>query len=353
MPKSCRYCGVGYDDGKILCDRCGDVLVSKSVLSTLVNQQISEVDYQTSADTACLYALENIPVFPDVLRLYLNWWQLPQSRAQLLGDGIELNSRQLPDIYSILVHHAQQLNISVPGLFVAYRDPMDGDFGINAYTTGTQDAPIIFLSSALIDAFSKEELSFVIGHECGHIKSNHVLFGSVARVITNVIAGSLLLSIPILSSAAKLLSAPILAWNRQSEFSADRAGLLCCNDIKSSIEALVRLTVGSDVIVRSMNVTSFLDQRDKLKSFHGKVNQMLNRTHPYVVQRVEALLNFFMVAQGSLYNDVSIARRENSIGRADLPGGIMPTITNEHTTNDGFCEYCGFPVRLGEKCPLC
>ena len=55
--------------------------------------------------------------------------------------------------------------------------------------TGTS-SPFIVLTSGLIDLLGDEELSFVVGHELGHIKAGHVLYTVLARNIASIIVGA-------------------------------------------------------------------------------------------------------------------------------------------------------------------
>ncbi len=50
-------------------------------------------------------------------------------------------------------------------------------------STCGEDHPIIILTSGAIDYLDDRELSFVIGHEVGHIKSRHILYGQIAAEI--------------------------------------------------------------------------------------------------------------------------------------------------------------------------
>lgn len=52
----------------------------------------------------------------------------------------------------------------------------------NAFAAGVED-PIIVINSGAIDLLTYEELLFIIGHEVGHIKSQHVLYSQMAQIL--------------------------------------------------------------------------------------------------------------------------------------------------------------------------
>src|SRR5204862_1936087 len=84
-----------------------------------------------------------------------------------------------PDLYEVLAHCAKTLGISIPHA-VASNSP--GLF--NAYTAGTDEYAFIHIAATLCQVYSKEEAGFVIGHECGHIHSSHMIYHTLVRVIT-------------------------------------------------------------------------------------------------------------------------------------------------------------------------
>ena len=55
---------------------------------------------------------------------------------------------------------------------------------LNAGTYGTNEESFIVVHSALVDAYTDEELRFVIGHECGHIHNSHVVYLTTLHFLT-------------------------------------------------------------------------------------------------------------------------------------------------------------------------
>ena len=69
---------------------------------------------------------------------------------------------------------------SIPDLYIQW------GYEINAFTVGSEN-PIVVLNSGLIDMCEDDEIMFIIGHELGHIKSNHMLYHMMANVINMII----------------------------------------------------------------------------------------------------------------------------------------------------------------------
>jgi len=169
----------------------------------------------------------------------------------------------------------------------------------NAFTYG-HTRPFITLTSGLVDMLSDEELFFVIGHEVGHIKAGHVLYGTMARNIAAVVQ---LLGQATLGLGALLGQGLVIAlyeWYRSAELTADRAALLCAQDIEPARATFMKLAGGTTRLAGEMDRDEFLRQvaeyeevdRSTLDKAY-KVLLTLYRTHPFAMQRAKALGSWY------------------------------------------------------------
>jgi hypothetical protein len=153
------------------------------------------------------------------------------------------------------------------------------------------DNPFIVLNSGLIDLLDDEELRFVISHEVGHVLSGHAVYRTMAMILTNL--GARLAWLPLGNVAIAAILMGLNEWQRKSELSADRAGLLAGQDVEAGKRALMKLAGGARL--SEMNAESFLEQareydaagdvRDGLLKFLN----LLSRSHPYAVIRFAEL----------------------------------------------------------------
>lgn len=225
--------------------------------------------------------------------------------GHVLAQGISIDRNSFPELFEILNHCAHTLDIPIP-------HAVTNNDGVlfNAYTAGTDEYAFINISSGLTQFFTKEEACFVIGHECGHIASGHMIFHTLASVLTESMLGGMGLAIHLVKTAAGV---PLAAWSRRSEVTADRAGLLCCGDLQVAERALLRLTAGfadtaridiDDYLRRSRETEEF----HKLSSFHE-----VFASHPMIPKRIEALRLF---ASSELY--YSLSKKPRPAGRTLL-----------------------------------
>lgn len=208
----------------------------------------------------------------------------------LLGNAVKVGPQQFPRIHRITRECAQTLGIATPQVYIV---PNIGS--INAATYGVDSDAFIMVHAATVDALSDEELRFVIGHECGHIQNNHVVYLTtlhMLRMILQVAAAGVVLA-PVLMPATLALQ----GWARAAEVTCDRAGLLCCKNPTVATHSFVKLAIGSRRLFDQMNVDVYLEQLKEAKGGYGRMGE-LQRSHPYLTKRIEALRVF---AESALY----------------------------------------------------
>lgn len=84
-------------------------------------------------------------------------------------------------MYGLLKSTAERLGIKVPYTVISNEIS-----GINAFATGTDEKPFIVFSNLVPKLLGREELQFIIAHECGHIAMEHMVYhtaDSLAKVM--------------------------------------------------------------------------------------------------------------------------------------------------------------------------
>jgi Zn-dependent protease with chaperone function len=208
-------------------------------------------------------------------------------------DNVASNLRVTPAMFGrlhrSLTWACKILDVPEPELYVTL-DPVP-----NAFTYG-HTRPFITLTSGLIDVMSDEELFFIIGHEVGHIKADHVLYGTIARNIAAVIEllGQATLGIGALLGQGLIYA--LLEWFRCAELTADRAALLCVQDLMPAQDTFMKLAGGTTRLAGEMDRGEFLRQirayEDVDRSALNKAYRILltaGRSHPFAIQRAKEL----------------------------------------------------------------
>lgn len=217
--------------------------------------------------------------------------------VQYTGSNLKVTKENYPKIYEYLEYACQILDMeTIPDLYIQW------GYGINAFTVGSEN-PIIVLNSGLIDLCDDDEIMFIIGHECGHIKSNHMLYHMMAQVINIVID-----SIPGGNLIAAPLQYALYYWNRMSEFTADRAGLLCCQNKEAAVRSFMKMAGMPIKEFEYMNYDSFIKQASEFKLLdYDSLNKVIkfisiaDASHPWTVMRAAELLNWINAGEYSKY----------------------------------------------------
>ena len=204
-------------------------------------------------------------------------------RQLLQASALQVGPNQFPNIYEIALDCAKRLHIGPPNVFVEH------DHDLNAYTFASDTAtPVIVVTSGAVERLTAGELKCVIGHECGHVHNEHVVYESIVNWIFNAMnAGGLGgMALELLSATTILL---FKEWKRAAEVTCDRAGMICSDNVEDAINVNKKLTYGG-----------FLNQDDdpamvdieELKRQFGSISTVasviaeMNNTHPSGIRRV-------------------------------------------------------------------
>ena len=100
--------------------------------------------------------------------------------VQYTGSNIRVTEKNLPYLYNALKTVCEVLDVKeIPPLYVA-------PGSLNACTIGSSK-PIIVISGICLSLLTYDELLFILGHEVGHIKSQHVLYHSIGNFIPYIL----------------------------------------------------------------------------------------------------------------------------------------------------------------------
>src|SRR3990172_1950466 len=179
-------------------------------------------------------------------------------------------------LYHVTDHCARTLKLNAE---IEVYVNQDSRFNAACYPP-MKDKVLLFLTSALLEKFSQQELAFVIGHELGHYLFEHTRF-PVDYILQNH-GGQL----------SPLHAMKMYAWIRNAEITADRVGMICCGDFDVAAHTFFKLSSGITTAAFQFNLKDYLAQLDDLQ---GEVSgqeadpQDWFSTHPFNPMRLKAL----------------------------------------------------------------
>lgn len=246
-------------------------------------------DFQHADDAAATETLRSLPGLDSAVSKLMEYGYERIYYLQNLADNVRVTPRMFPRLHRYLGWGCRILGIDEPELYVNM-DPVP-----NAYTYGHRK-PFIVLTSGLVDMLSDEELFFCMAHELGHIKAEHVLYGVLARNIADIVNAFGAATLGIGKLIGQGLVIALYDWYRKAELTADRAGLLCVQDIDPCVTAFMKMAGGAGRLWEEMDKTEFLNQ---IRSYEKADDSTLNRayklmltvwrSHPFPILRAKEL----------------------------------------------------------------
>ena len=245
-------------------------------------KEIDPASWEHPADKAALAALRRIPGFDAVLKALFGVFGEKPIRLAFQANAVKVGPKQFPAIHEQYQEVLRTLDAPHYDLFVS-QTPL-----VNAGAYGMKK-PFIVLNSGAVRLLSRDEMTFLLGHELGHIMSGHVLY----RTMTVLLLQLATMGFPIVGLAARAVLIGLLEWMRKAELSSDRAGLLVGQDPEVALSTLMKLAGGG--YDTETNLNEFMIQADEYRKGGDvadavfKVLNILGSTHPFHVLRAAEL----------------------------------------------------------------
>lgn len=221
---------------------------------------------------ACRYSGDDPRIFGIDLNGELAAEAQVSARSRLLADAVQVSPELMPRVQAAIEASTNRLGLQSAISGYVYNDPCTQAACVHI---GGDDKSALMLSSGLIRLMSADELTFVIGHELGHMLFEHNLYPSPTDA----------------SGEGTRLN--WLALQRAGEISADRIGLLACGSIDVAYRTILKIGTGLGDDHLRFDLANFLDQLRRLKSIGGHASGIIS-SHPILTVRMKALLWFEM-----------------------------------------------------------
>jgi Zn-dependent protease with chaperone function len=261
-------------------------MVGTSLDSIEPYYNLSSKAYEHPADRAATAALKAIPMLDVLVRRLIEWRYERALRQAYLGRSLKVSEQQCPDLW--VSHSAACRILDLPEIYELYlTTPVRGV----AKAIGSKK-PMIVLDSVVLQRLGPGEQRAMLGHELGHVLSDHVLYITALNIL--MAAGSsvsTLLSLPF-----RALQTVLLEWYRAAELSADRAATLVVRDPQIVCRMLMVATSG--LPAEQLNLDAFMTQAmeyenwdapsDRVRRFFSEISV----THPYAVRRVSEVMRW-------------------------------------------------------------
>jgi Zn-dependent protease with chaperone function/competence protein ComGC len=187
--------------------------------------------------------------------------------AHLRSSAVRVGPNQLPELDATFREVCAQLGLhKIPALYVLQSGGI-----LNAFATRFAGREFVVVFSEFLEAIgpSSPEMRFILGHEIGHIQSQHVL----KQIFV-----------------APGLLCPLIgpAYRRAWETSCDRYGAYAAQDVDAAVRAMLILSGGREHGPR-ISADAFADQYFEERGFFISLHE-LTSTYPTLSRRVTDLM---------------------------------------------------------------
>jgi len=259
--------------------------------------------WEHPADEAALAALRGVRGLDEVTRFVFGNTSEESIRLIHLASSVRVTQNQFPRVHQMLDRTVDVFDWPYrPEVFVT-QSPF---FNAGAYGV---DKPFIVLNSSIVGRLDDLELACVLAHEMGHIMSGHAVYKTLLWMLLNLSSK--------LVPAGELIVMPIIAalreWDRRSELSADRAGLLATQIQDPNYSVLMKMAGGDDLSQLNMNdffaqAQEYEDRKGLLDGVHKLLNT-LGESHPFPVIRLQELRSWAVSGQYQAILDGNYLKR--------------------------------------------
>ncbi|MNS39078.1 heat shock protein HtpX [compost metagenome] len=241
--------------------------------------------YQHPLDVQAIDMVRGFAGFDELTRLIFEHGIEKMIRVANLSSAIRVGPDQFPELYAIFRGCVDRAGVTPePELYVC-------PGGLNAHTSGV-DRPYVMLEAGAVSSLSRAELEYVIGHELGHIRCQHLLYLFMASYLPMIAK-----MLPVVGGwVAMGLNAALGEWARKAELSCDRMGLLVSQDLEACLRVMVKCSGAPGPFHHRIDLDAFLRQaeefraldRDMVSALYKFIANM-DRSHPWTVERAYEL----------------------------------------------------------------
>lgn len=247
---------------------------------------LQSTEFIHEMDKTGMNTVNAIPGFDSISKFILENSVETYFNILLKGSAIQLTEKNSPYVINTFKKVAQILD---------YKEELPAIYLKRGYnftnTIQGYKKPIIILSTDCVERLDESQLMFIAGRCLGGIIAEHNKFEFFAWLISAV--GNNVL--PVVSSLATL---PIGQWQRKSQLTRDRTGLLACQDFESAIQVLMLMSgvpYGSE---KEIDYYEYLNQAiafQKAKGLEkfGRATMTLGNDDSWIIDRASELFRWY------------------------------------------------------------
>ncbi len=260
-------------------------------------------------------------------------------------NGVRLGEDQLPDVFAYAICAARIMGLRyLPEIYVSGENMWD------AVTMGSATGCFVSLGSVLTN-MRGTDLLYVLAREMGHVAAGHALWRTVVELAagkqgpSSLVGSGFLEYLNPMKIVQGAIQAPLLAWKRHSQITADRAGLIVAGDMEVATRVLTQWSLKSFPLYARINQDAWRLQEEESDDATIRMSEFLMTSNPYLARRLKLLREF------ELTEEYQSWRHYIDHFTKDLPGFDAQNDGGNKRPNEGemvklTCAKCRTPMRV-------
>lgn len=345
QPKVCETCG---GQGKLLAEKILVCKECKWLRPLAPGYGIAPEAYQWAEDGRAMATLRSITPLKMAAETVSE--KVGRKWIESTFNGMRLSEKQLPEIYFQAVRAAQIMGLEkMPDIYIS------GNLMWDCRTYGSDNDSFVIMGSILATNFRGPELLFLFAREMGHCRSGHALWKTVIQFLVGeqgqrrgMMRGGLFSELGKFLSPTALIEGtieiPLMAWARQSEITADRAGMLAVGNEEIVRKVLLSWSLKSPILYRQINVEAWLEQQESDLDDMTKLSELMTSSTPYITRRLKLIAQFAKSPELNRWQEII----KQYVAKANEKSQSK----NQPANNDVIrmkCSTCKTPMRIPSK----
>lgn len=264
---------------------------------------ISAADFQHPKEAKSMKALRETKGFERVVKKFYDMGVEHIIKLQYTGSSLKLSKESFPELFETTETACSILGVDqVPELYVHRSEQF------TATTLGV-DRPMIAISTECLDKLNNEELLFMVGREIAQIKCQHILYQEIGFIFPELMDALSPITLGLAGVLSSGLKYALFHWAQMAEYTADRGGLLVCQNIYGTKQLFTKLAGLPEKYWSTFDIEELDDQARAFEGFKentfDKFMRFLYGNNLWAIARAHEL---FKWVDSGAYNQILVNR---------------------------------------------
>jgi Zn-dependent protease with chaperone function len=253
-------------------------------------KHLKPASYQHPREGQSLEALTKTKGIGKVVRKFHELGIEKAIRLQYTGGSMLACHQHFEHIIYLVELASHVLNLEqIPDVYIQRSEEFE------ALTLGVEN-PIIVVSSECIDQLSNQELLFILGREIAHIQSNHTLYQEIGIIFPELMDAFSGITLGFSGLISTGMRYALFYWAQTSEYTADRGGLLACQDEEAAKLVLAKQAGLPRKYWSTFNISVFEEQARAFEGYdqvaYQKIIRYILGKQSWAIDRAKELIKW-------------------------------------------------------------